>query len=124
MVWRHLNSDPQAHYPVTLTWTPTDPLAVTVTFHGDKPAVWTIARDLLAEGLLHGCGAGDVRVYPHHAWGEVEIILSSHNGVADLACDLGQLDDFLASTFQVIPGGEEIVNFDTELAELLRREAA
>ncbi|MDP9143666.1 MAG: SsgA family sporulation/cell division regulator [Actinomycetota bacterium] len=124
MVWRHLNTHPVVAYTVHLTWHETEPLIVTATLDADKPITWELSRDLLAAGLLHPCGAGDVRVYPWPQFGDVEIILATPQAIADFACDLGELDAFIAETFEVIAGGEETCDFDTELAELLTGEAA
>lgn len=50
-----------------LSWTDEDPLAVTVTFHGDASngaVPWTFSLDVLADGLhsYQGSGVGDINV--------------------------------------------------------------
>ncbi|MDP9144417.1 MAG: SsgA family sporulation/cell division regulator [Actinomycetota bacterium] len=123
MVWRHLNAHPVVAYTVHLTWTPADPLIVTATLDADTPITWELSRDLLAAGLLHPCGAGDVRVYPWPQFGDVEIILATREAVADFACSWRELDAFIGATFVVVAGGDETCDFDTELAELLKEAA-
>jgi hypothetical protein len=48
-----------------LGYDPTDPFAVTVTFHPDDlPVTWTFARCLISDGLAEPSGDGDVHVWP------------------------------------------------------------
>ncbi len=49
----------------TFGYTPSDPYAVTLTFHVPGEAVvWTFSRELLMLGLDEPAGDGDVHVWP------------------------------------------------------------
>lgn len=104
-----------------------DPYAVRLDFTGIRvPVTWTIARDLLAEGLHFGVGDGDVYVAPDSEDADrVWIVLTSPTGTAHLAFVRDQLADVLEETNQLVaPGSEsERIDWDRELA-LLGGEAA
>jgi hypothetical protein len=103
-----------------LSWSPTDPVAVTVDFFnpasGDT-TTWRWARDLLANGALAPAGVGDVRIAPVDD--ELRITLSPPSGHADFAVDADVICEFLDETYAQIPGGSEFDGVDVE-AELLR----
>jgi hypothetical protein len=113
-----------------LRFEPTDPYAVHVTFRTggtERPTQavsWTFARDLLAEGMGHGVGEGDVRVWPAGS-GRTAVVflaLSSPSGRALFEVPSGDLVAFLAGTYGVVPRGEEsdFLDVEHELELLLR----
>lgn len=112
--------------PCTLSYTVFDPFAVTATFaSGDGEVAWTFGRELLALGLIERAGEGDVTVRPLDDL-VIEIVLSSPNGSAVVRADIGDIAEFLAATYRLLPQGSEwpYLNFDAELAALLDGESA
>ena len=103
-----------------------DPYAIRMAFHvgTDEPVEWIFARDLLAVGLDHPAGEGDVRVWPGaRPYRDVlHIALSSPFGQAQFEAPLAALTGFLLRTFEVVPAGREgeFTDIDGELNDLLR----
>jgi len=108
-----------------------DPYAIRIAFHVglDEPVEWIFARDLLANGLEHRDGLGDVRVWPGPgtAGGStadqvLHIELSSPFGEAHFEAAIGDVSDFIRRTYQIVPDGAEggFVDVEAELANLLR----
>jgi hypothetical protein len=105
-----------------------DPYAVVLDFATgvDDWVRWTLARDLLAQGLHAGAGEGDVLIGPDgEAPGRVWITVSSPTGTARFAFRRADLAAALAKTQALVPPGSESVriDWDRELA-LLGGEAA
>jgi hypothetical protein len=90
----------------------------------DDPVEWIFARDLLAEGLSHPAGEGDVRLWPSTGPGRhvLNIALSSPFGQAQFEAPLAALTGFLLRTFEVVPTGREgdFIDIANELNDLLR----
>jgi hypothetical protein len=103
-----------------------DPYAIRMTFHtgAEEPVEWLFARDLLAEGLDHPAGDGDVRIWPATGDGPqiLNIRLSSPSGTAHFQAPLAAFTRFLARSFEAVPSGgeEDFADIDAELSELLR----
>ena len=103
-----------------------DPYAIRMAFHVgmDDPVEWIFARDLLAEGLDHVSGDGDVRVWPSTAAHRdvLNLALSSPFGEAHFEAPLTALTGFLLRTFEVIPAGREgeFIDIEGELNDILR----
>jgi sporulation and cell division protein SsgA len=103
-----------------------DPYAIRMAFHVgmDDPVEWIFARDLLAAGLDHVAGEGDVRVWPSPGPNRdvLNISLSSPFGQAQFEAPLAALTGFLLRTFEVVPAGREgdFIDIDGELNDLLR----
>lgn len=103
-----------------------DPYAIRMAFHvgTDDPVEWIFARDLLAEGLDHPAGEGDVRLWPSAGAGRqiLNIALSSPFGEARFEAPMAALTGFLLRTFEVVPTGREgeLTDIATELNDLLR----
>ncbi|MGW1544652.1 SsgA family sporulation/cell division regulator [Streptomyces sp. NPDC002309] len=104
-----------------------DPYALRATFadaEGGASVEWVLSRDVIAEGLAHHAGQGDVRVWPA-AVGPgrdvVYIALNSPAGSALLEAPLRDLRSFVDRTRAMVPPGTESEQFDldTELAHLL-----
>lgn len=93
---------------VTLEWTSNDPFAVTLHFPG--PTTWTTSRDVLAAGCDGAAGLGDVTVLPDlddEQW--LELVISSPNGRAGFRLPRSVLATFLASTWELMPAGAEVM---------------
>lgn len=109
----HHGDNPDEPAPVTvlvhLTYHRRDPHAVHFTFTPRRdPVPWELARDLLAEGLLHPAGDGDVRIWPcPFRPGMARIRLRSDSGAAWFTASHTMLTDFLTATYQVVPWGTE-----------------
>jgi hypothetical protein len=103
-----------------------DPYAIRMAFHvgTDEPVEWIFARDLLAAGLDHASGEGDVRVWPGTRTHRdvLHLSLSSPFGQAQFEAPLAAMTGFLARTFEVVPAGREgdFTDIEGELNELLR----
>ena len=103
-----------------------DPYAIRMAFHVgmDEPVEWIFARDLLAAGLSHPAGEGDVRLWPSTGSnrGVLNIALSSPFGQAQFEAPLAALTGFLLRTFEVVPAGREgdFIDISVELNEMLR----
>ena len=102
-----------------------DPYAVTMHLEAKAGRVtWTFARDLLAEGLYDPVGDGDVQVWPCLSGaGEAVVIieLSSPTGWAMLQTGSRAIQNFVASTHELVPSGEESshLSMDALVAQLL-----
>ena len=96
-----------------------DPHAVTLRFDTrDQESTWLVGRELLSDGLLSPAGLGDVRLRPHH--GDVlvlELFTEDSHAVFHLSAD--ELGRFLDSTYAVVPAGQEVLDFDLLLKDLL-----
>ena len=103
----------------------TDPYAVSVLFHGEPaPVRWTFARDLLIEGFYEPTGDGDVHVWPClSAEGNAVVILelNSPSGEVLIQVSSRAVSTFIDKMLAMVPQGAEgeLVDFDTELIELL-----
>jgi hypothetical protein len=108
---------------VRVGWSPGDPFAMTARFLlGRDPAgdvVWVLGRDLLAQGLWHPAGTGDVRVWPE-GWAVV-LRLESPSGRAEVVFDAGELTDFLTDTDAVFASALRAwrAGMDTAISHLL-----
>ncbi len=104
---------------------PADPYAVHVGFRTgeDEVVEWTFARQLLADGVTHPVGEGDVQVWPSAEDGDhcVCLSLSSPSGSALFEMPLAGLVEFLTRTYAAVPTGSEsdFVDIDAELALLV-----
>ncbi|MDN3293682.1 SsgA family sporulation/cell division regulator [Streptomyces ficellus] len=113
--------------PARLTYRTDDPYAVHITFHlgSDVPVHWTLARELLVEGVFRPCGHGDVRVWPTTLDGRAVVLmaLSSPEGEALLEAPAAPVSAWLERTLRVVEPGTEAgrLDLDDALAELLAR---
>jgi hypothetical protein len=113
------------HDPVPLTaglfYRGEDPYAIRMAFDTglDDAVEWIFARDLLAEGLDHHAGEGDVCLWPGTSGNNdvLNIALSSPHGQALFQAPLAAVTGFLQRTFQIVPPGREGEHTDIE-AEL------
>ena len=85
---------------------------------------WTFARELLAEGLYDPVGDGDVQVWPCLSGaGEAVVIieLCSPTGEAMLQTGSRAIQAFVASTYELVPAGQESshLSMDALVAQLL-----
>ncbi len=103
-------------------WWEADPLVVSMTFSEDDwSADWDISRDVLLDaqkGILSPSGA-DVRA--HFGSKALSLFLS---GVGAPPCtvvmDREPVNAFLRNTLKVCPQGEEFIDVDAALEELLK----
>jgi hypothetical protein len=106
--------------PVVTRWTytPADPFAVTlgVRTRGDRFVDWLVARDLVIDALRGPSGCGDVRMSPQHVQGYdiVEIEIRSGDGRAVLEVDRDLLAEFVDSSTDLVPVGEEQAHMDLD----------
>lgn len=106
---------------VSLAYDPADPYAVTMTIYGyDVEIEWRFARELLAAGLVRPAGYGDVTVWPGNGYDvEIGIVLTSPDGQCLVELPRVKVTRFLHRTDDVVPFGEESMDFDAELAAFL-----
>lgn len=109
-----------------LRYSTSDPLAVVALFHTGEPTDvrWVFARDLLAEGLDHRVGDGDIVVWPAQdddGAPVVHVRLRSPDGDALLELDRTAIASFLDQTWALVTPGSEgrLLNVDTVLGALL-----
>ncbi|GAB2832691.1 SsgA family sporulation/cell division regulator [Lentzea nigeriaca] len=104
---------------VDLQYRSDDPHAVTLRFQArDQESTWVVGRELLSDGLLSPAGIGDVRLRPGH--GDVlvlELFTEDSHAVFHLSAD--ELSRFLDSTYAAVPAGQEVVDFELLLKDLL-----
>ncbi|GGU38267.1 SsgA family sporulation/cell division regulator [Lentzea flava] len=104
---------------VDLQYRSDDPHAVTLRFQArDQESIWVVGRELLSDGLLAPAGIGDVRLRPGH--GNVlvlELFTEDSHAVFHLSAD--ELGRFLDSTYAAVPAGQEVVDFELLLKDLL-----
>lgn len=84
---------------------------------------WTFSRELLADGLKHPAGYGDVRIWPWNSSGgrSVALALSSPDGYALFEAPRSVMETFLDRCYGCVPAGleEQYVDIDSSLADLL-----
>jgi len=113
------------HLDGEFTYDPADPYAITMKLEARSGSVtWTFARELLADGLYHPAGDGDVQVWPCLSQaGEAVVIveLCSPDGTALLQTPSRAVQQFVSSIFAAVPAGCESshVSIDALVAQLL-----
>jgi Streptomyces sporulation and cell division protein, SsgA len=104
---------------VILRFDDSNPFEVRLDFVGkDGVVTWTVARDLLAQGLTGLTGLLDFRCWTEDPWFCVTLS-SPADGRATLRLPAGIVRAFLAGTEALVPFGAEAVDFDAELSRLL-----
>lgn len=107
---------------VSVRWhyTPADPYAVELAFTDANGGlvVWSLARDLLTDGLVGPVGLGDVRLLPGPK--RIRMELSSPTGRAALFFVCDDLAEAIAATERLVPVGDEParIDWDGELSRL------
>jgi hypothetical protein len=102
-----------------------DPYAITMHLEARSGRVtWSFARELLADGLYDPAGDGDVQVWPCLSGaGEAVVVieLCSPSGQAMLQTGSRAVQAFVASTYELVPEGEESshLSMDEVVAQLL-----
>ncbi|MEU7584403.1 SsgA family sporulation/cell division regulator [Streptomyces sp. NPDC041068] len=136
MAWHADETRPgSSPVPATFTYRSNDPFAITAVFYPQEPeeTVWTFARDLLAEGIHHSTGEGDVIVWSsrspttHTTERHTFIRLRSPEGTALLSLKTSHLAAYLEQTQRLVPSGTEhqhlrstISDFEEELGQCVR----
>ena len=105
---------------VQLHYTPADPYAIELAFTdtGGGLVAWSLARDLLADGLTVPAGLGDVHLTPGPK--RVRMQLATPTGRAALFFGSDELAEAIAATERLVPRGDESarIDWDGELARL------
>lgn len=100
-----------------------DPCAATLVLETPSgPVHWTFARDLLVEGQYEPAGDGDVHVWPCLSpSGEAVVIveLCAPLGETMLQFPTRAVQEFVHSSTEVVPLGQEQVDVDAWLDQLL-----
>ncbi len=113
------------HLDGEFSFDPADPYAVTMKLEARSGSVtWTFARELLAEGLYHPSGDGDVQVWPCLSnTGDAVVIveLCSPDGTALLQTGSRAVQMFVTSIYDAVPAGTESshVSIDALVEQLL-----
>jgi hypothetical protein len=96
---------------IHLSYDPWDPYAVALVIRvpGDEEVRWMFSRELLAEGIHCQSGMGDVMVAPCAEAPSDLLHLTVRNDVraAVMELRLAPIDEFLASTYELVPVGWE-----------------
>jgi hypothetical protein len=108
----------------TLSYDAADPYAIHLDIATGTGFVrWSLARDLLTEGVEEPSGIGDVRVIPigGKRGRRVRIVLASPDGSATLEAPLSEMVEFLSSTYASVPSGTEsdLLDIDAVIERLL-----
>lgn len=116
---------------ITLTWSATRPheIAMTVSAHGvlGGPGIrWVIGRDLLAAGIDHPVGLGDVALLPDLATADqrdredrhVEMVLSVDGRSCALKIPVEPLRILIDYTYSVVHAGDEGAQLHWDISEL------
>ncbi|MET9799669.1 SsgA family sporulation/cell division regulator [Streptomyces sp. NPDC006368] len=103
-----------------VTYDPRDPYAITVGFtHGGWVyAEWRLDRGMLWDGMRYAVGEGDVRVWPERAGTRDELRIQLMSS-AVFTVWIPSMRRFLERTYEAVPVGEEHVELDELLEELL-----
>jgi hypothetical protein len=108
--------------PLRLSWTVTDPFAVTATFYWAerKQVVWVFDTSLFTGGLRYRTGDGDVVVAPDpdDAW-SVLLHLASPSGRASFRLPADFVADFMADVDDASIGVTVAFDWDSEIAAWL-----
>ena len=113
------------HLDGEFSYDPADPYAVTMKLEARSGSVtWTFARELLADGVFHPAGDGDVQVWPclsNNGEAVVIVELCSPDGTALLQTDSRAVQRFVSAIYEAVPEGTESshVSIDALLAQLL-----
>jgi hypothetical protein len=113
------------HLDGEFSFDPADPYAVTMKLEARSGSVtWTFARELLAEGVYHPAGDGDVQVWPCLSnTGDAVVIveLCSPDGTALLQTPSRAVQAFVTAIYDSVPDGTESshVSIDALVAQLL-----
>ncbi|MFE9534432.1 SsgA family sporulation/cell division regulator [Streptomyces sp. NPDC006691] len=129
-VFMNLEIDATERIPLVtrLVYEVDDPFAVRLRFelHEDVAVTWAIERDLLSHGLTREVGDGDVRVSPRTVDGRrearIELAgcgLDGEWGSAVFSAWEPVLRDFLDRTYELVPPGQETVDVDAFLTQVL-----
>jgi Streptomyces sporulation and cell division protein, SsgA len=80
------------------------------------PAHWSVAREVLADGLAATSGIGDVMVRPG-PYGLLSVVLGMGVPLVWLLVPMADVHDFLRTTYQLVPRGFEsqFMDLDQEL---------
>ncbi len=83
--------------------------------------VWTVARQLLADGIRQPAGLGDLRVRPVGG-GLTRLEFYGSTGVALVHTDTAALSGFLSAAYELVPAGGErlLIPWPDTVEELLR----
>lgn len=106
---------------LTLHYNPERPLIVTVDFGqtcSGRHVAWTLARDLLADGLTRLAGLSDVQCWTADPW--YYLALSSDTGSATVRMLAEPVRAFLVDAEDLVPYGAERVDVDAALDQLLK----
>ncbi|MCS0635079.1 SsgA family sporulation/cell division regulator [Streptomyces sp. LP05-1] len=103
-----------------LTYEADDPYAVRVGFLHDGllAAEWRLSREMLAEGMRGEVGIGDVRMWPHLNGSREELRIELLRS-AVFTVWAPSLRKFLDRTYEEVPAGQERLELDAFLAEVL-----
>lgn len=103
---------------VSVTYDPTDPYAVWITFHSVAGDVtWAVARSVVSRGMFEPTGEGDIQVWPSvdedgHAVVMFEFCSPDGELVAHL--DTEDVFAFISRTQTVVPFGAEAEHLDLD----------
>ncbi|MEV4596046.1 SsgA family sporulation/cell division regulator [Amycolatopsis sp. NPDC049253] len=101
-----------------LSYHSAEPFAVTVAFRTERGRwiEWTFARDLLVTGLEEPAGLGDVRIRPDLSEDPAMLTLEieSPDGYASFELEREDIENFLESSYELVPLGTESENFDID----------
>jgi hypothetical protein len=113
------------HHPLVaeFVYDAADPCAATLVLQSPSgPVHWTFARDLLVEGQYEPAGDGDVHVWPCLSpSGESVVIVELCSPLDEtmLQFPTRAVQEFVYSSADAVPLGQEVVDVDAWLDQLL-----
>jgi hypothetical protein len=119
-------SEEKLEVEVAFEYSACEPFAVALVFLATSGTIrWTMARELLADGLLETVGLGDVHAWPsldHQGRAVLLLELCGADGTAILLqCRAREIARFLDASYAVVPRGteSELVDLDGLVEEIL-----
>lgn len=112
---------------IQLSWDNSQPLIITLTCdpYERYPTTWTLAREMLAMGMQQAIVPtnGDVSVLPRTPGFPKTMTIGLHPAYTDQAAgiliDRVDMAMFLDRTFDIVPLGQERIDIDAALTQLL-----
>lgn len=111
---------------VTLRYDTAMPYAAVLDFgmyENGQESIWTVARDLLADGLTIRASEGAVECWTDGAWFHLQLVgvnaLTGEDLAGTVRLDADEVRGFLIDAEGLVPYGAELADFDVELSKLL-----
>jgi Streptomyces sporulation and cell division protein, SsgA len=114
-----MTASDSAFFTADLFWDSEDPSTLSVTFHAaNGDTKWVFARELVQRAYTFGgSGDGDVRI--RKDGGYLILTLASPDGEAEARTDAGELANYMAKTYAVVPSSMESAAYEVQIDRAL-----